>query len=208
MASTLVLPAGVRLLRWEELGGPEAERAAMWARIQAAHITPGFVLRASGDARFSLYAEVNVDAPRLWDVFSDLCRGVLGPVTTLVMSEVDADPEPLGSARTAAILDHLTRYAYRLANDGCLQFGMVDDRGDAVTEVFVAATKHLQLWVCDGQRLLSILTRHGLAEAPQLEFLDEYPRATIPLPEDNGALPDHTRLIAHLRERVRALSSH
>jgi hypothetical protein len=97
MASTLVFPDGVRLAHMDELPGSEARRAELWARVQSANIGPDFILRKSNDCRFPLYAEANVNGPQIWAVLSDLCRGLLGPVATLLMSEVDDELASLGS---------------------------------------------------------------------------------------------------------------
>ena len=85
-----MFPGGVPRLQRDEIAGPQPECAAPWARIQAAHMAPGFVLRASHDSRFLLYAKANGDAPRIWAVSGDLCFGLLGPVATVVRSEVES----------------------------------------------------------------------------------------------------------------------
>ena len=44
-----------------------------------ATIAPGYTLVTSTAGGFSWYAEANVDAPRVWEVFCDLCAVLLGP---------------------------------------------------------------------------------------------------------------------------------
>lgn len=87
-ADNLVFPDGVRLARHWELPGPEQNRASNWAWIQAANITTGFILSESSDSQFAFYAEANVDAPKIWDVFNAI-------VTTVVaglVAEHGCDP--------------------------------------------------------------------------------------------------------------------
>ena len=208
MASTLAFPDGIRLVHKDEIPGPEPERAAAWKRVQSANITPGFLLKESNDCRYSLYAEGNVDAPKIWAVFRDLCRGLIGPLASLVMCEYDEELTSLRTASTPAILRLLERHAYQLANDGWIQFGLIEKRRDSVTEVFVTTTKHFQVWLNDEKLFRSILRKHALLEVAQLEFLDEYPRTTIRLPQDKVLFQDHSELIQYLRKRIQELSSH
>jgi hypothetical protein len=91
------------------------------------------------------------------------------------MSEYDEELTPLGTASTSAILRLLERHAYQLANDGWIQFGLLEEGRDSVTEVFVTTTKHFAVWLNDKQLFRLILRGHALLEVTQLEFLDEYP---------------------------------
>jgi hypothetical protein len=205
MPSTLVFPDGVRLARHWELLGSEQNRASNWARIQAANIATGFTLSESTDSQFAFYAEANVDAPKIWDVFRDLSLVLLGPVSTLIMSEIDDEPMPLGSAGTPAILGLLEPHKSQLAHDGWIQFGLVSLTGDLISEVFVAPTKHFQVWLNDENRFRSIMRHYAIPEAESLEFIDEYPRTTMRLRDDRVAFHDHDQLIEHFEKQLGAL---
>jgi hypothetical protein len=124
------------------------------------------------------------------------------------MCEYDEELTSLRTASTPAILRLLERHAYQLANDGWIQFGLIEKRRDSVTEVFVTTTKHFQVWLNDEKLFRSILRKHALLEVAQLEFLDEYPRTTIRLPQDKVLFQDHSELIQYLRKRIQELSSH
>ena len=205
MANTLVFPDGVRLANREEIPGTENARATVWARIQAAKLTQGFVLKRAEGEQFKFYAEANVHAPLIWAVFRDLCRALLTSEATLIFSETDADPSSLGSAEVSTIIDALGRYEYQLAHDGFLQFGIVSDQVGAHNEVFVAPTKHLMIWLNDEMRFRWVMESYGIPEASRLEFLDEYPRTTITLPPDKGALRDIGELAKRLEDEVNLL---
>jgi hypothetical protein len=47
---------------------------------------------------------------------------------------------------------------------------------------------------------------HGIPEATKLEFLDEYPRVTIRLPEDRGVLYDLDALASCLSHGIETKS--
>ena len=208
MRNTLVLPDGVRLARKDELPGSGPERAAAWARIRSASMASGFALQRSNDPRFALYAEINVDAPRLWSIFRDLCAGFHGPTATLVIGNgVEGELTSIGPAGTSIFLALLERHQYQLANDGLIEFGLVERRQDLLTEVFVAPTKHLKVWVNEEGRFRSILQGHRVPEADRLAFLDEFPRTTTRLPRDKAPLADHRELIEYVRREIAAYPS-
>jgi hypothetical protein len=207
MASTLVFPDGVRLADEETLRWNPDHYAADWARVQSANIAAGFVLDIAKDPQFSFYAEANVDAPCLWTVFCDLCLNLLGPVAELAMSVIDDEPDHLGQAHTTAILNLLGQHSYQLANDGFIQFGLIEEYKDSLTEVFVAPTKHFKVWLNDEKLFRSIMKSHGVPEADKLEFLDEYPRRTIRLPENKIMFHSHSEFINYLRKEIVDLSA-
>jgi hypothetical protein len=205
MPSTLVFPDGVRLALKHEIPGPERERSAIWERIESANIAPGFVIKASNDARFARYAEINVDAPQIWGVFRDLCHALLGSVATFIASEMDTAPTPAGSAGVTSLISILERHKYQLVHDGFLQFGVLDDQEGMITEVLVAPTKHFRVWLNDERRFRSVMKQHGLREDSQIQFLDEYPHTTIRPPE--GTFREPSELLKHLENEIGAASN-
>lgn len=192
----LILPDGVRLAQPEEL--PEAQREEAAGKLSKVWIAPGAVIKPSEDERYSWYAEINVDAPKLWALFHDLCTGLLRPVATFWAGDKDDGPALVTSALRDELLDILEPLAYQLGHDGTLQFGLVCERIDSVYEVFVAPTKHLKVWTSDRARLLSILERHGLPVVDRLSFLDEFPRVTTTLDPETCPLDGATALMAYV----------
>lgn len=203
MPSTLVFPDGVRLALRNEIPGPENERDALWARIESASIAPGFTIQPSNDARFSHYAEINVDAPQIWAVFSDLCHDLLGANATFIAGEVDQTPTPRGSAEVTLLIAKLAPYKYQLAHDGFLQFGLLDEQDGLINEVVVAPTKHIQVWLNDEKRFRLVMEHHRLREDNHLEFLDEYPHMTVPLSQGHLQTAE---LLEHLTNGIKSPS--
>ena len=201
----LVFPDGIRLARLDEIPGPEARRARDWARIESANIAPGYTVAGSTDTYFSYYAEANVDAPQIWVIFRELSEALLGPKATLLIGDSDDEPTPVGNRDTKQLLDLLEPHRYRLSHDGYLQFGLIDQRPDRVVGVFLAPTKHCVMWLDDDQALRSILRSHDVPEVDHLEFIDEYPHVTTPLPHDRVAIPDPGRLVEHFSNELGAL---
>ena len=200
MASSLLFPNGVRLAHRDELPGPEPDRARAWARIQGAEIQPGFVVSASADPRFDFYGEANVDAHKIWSVFSSLCEQLLGPSATLLMGEIDDDPESVGMNKVPLILRCLEPHSYQLTHDGFLQFGLVCKEGSRISEVFVSPTKHFQVWLGDVNILRTIMQQHGVLEAEALQFIDEYPRTTTQLSAEKRSFETPKEMILHMKQ--------
>ena len=203
MPRTLVFPDGIRLADQGDLPGPATVRAADWARVQNANIQTGFTLFKSTDTRFDFYAEANVDAPKIWDVFNDLCRVLLGSQVSFVVAGIDDEPTPLGPVPILQVFSILEPHRYQLAHDGHIQFGLVDEAaGDSLTEVFVAPTKHFKVWLSDENGFRTILHNHAVPEVDKLEFIDEYPRITSTLAHDQVLFRDPGELVRHLKNEI------
>jgi hypothetical protein len=191
----LEFPDGVRLAQLEEIPGPEADRSAAWARVKQAYIVPGFTVTDSlSDQRFGHYAEINVNASQIWALFCDLCAGLLSDPASLIASDADTEPCHILEGEVAKILNALEIYRYQLAHDGFLQFGLLNDRVEEVTEVLVTPTKHFKVWLNDAERFRSIMDKREIPERTNMEFMDEYPRVTTPLPEGRGVVVAHETL--------------
>lgn len=206
MTDRLVFPDGVRLAHFNELPGPEAECELAWSRIEAADIRSGFVLHEAEDAPFPFYAEVNVHAPEIWRVFRDLCEALLGDEVDLVMSQVHDEPNHLGRVDMHRALRLLEPHNHQLAHDGFIQFGLVDQKEDEVSEVFVAPTKHFKVWLQDEEVFRSVMGRHALPQAESLQFIDEFPRVTTPLDPETAACQEADELIRHMASVIEGAS--
>jgi hypothetical protein len=189
VSHTLEFPDGVRLAKLEEIPGSEPERSAGWERVRQAHIVPGFTVTDSlSDHRFGHFAEINVNASQIWALFRDLCAGLLSDPATLIASDVDTEPRHVLGGELAKVLNALEIYQYQLAHDGFLQFGLLNDRVEGISEVLVTPTKHFKVWLNNIERFRSIMNDHKISERTKMEFIDEYPRVTTRLPEGRGAV--------------------
>lgn len=202
MTNTLEFPDGVRLVQLDEIPGPAGQREELWARIQSARITPGYVLAESDQASFSHYAEINVHASCTWEVFCDLCGALLGPSATFIASMIDDDPIEICPGDTNDLIRVLGGYKYQLSHDGFLQYGLGWAEGGVLNEVFVTPTKHFKVWLNDTDQFRSIMTRYHLAEAEKLEFLDQYPRVTITLRGNRSIFQQPTDLFRQIENEI------
>lgn len=186
MASSLIFADGVRLTARDEIPGPSDRREELWALVERASIHPGYTLKAASDPAFRYYAEANVDAPNIWSTFRDLSHALLGERGALLLSFKDDQPEHIVEAPVEAILAALEAHADQLAHDGYIQFGIITQTEDSVSEVLVTPSKHFKVWFSDERVFARQMTAHHLERAERLEFLDEYPRVTTRLPDDRA----------------------
>lgn len=202
MTSTLVFPDGVRLVEWDEIPGTENARLEVMKRADRANIAQGFTLKSSGDDRFQFYAELNADAPKIWVVFQSLCQALIRSEVTLLFSGSDLEPIAIGYAHISSVVNALSHYQYQLAHDGFLQFGVVSEIDGMVSEILVEPAKNFKVWLNDETQFRQVMEAHGIPESDKLEFLDEYPRATIRLPEEKGVLYDLDELASRLKYEI------
>jgi len=202
MPSTLVFPDGVRLCEREEIPGPETRRAEIWERVQQANISQGYKLQSTEDERYLFYAELNVDAPKIWAVFQDLCRALMKSDVTLLFGGIDLEPTEVGHANIFSVIGALSHYQYQLTHDGFLQFGILSEREGLISEVFVEPAKNFKVWLNDVSEFRRMMEVHGITETNELEFLDEYPRVTVRLPPEKEAFYDLDEMASRLKYEI------
>jgi hypothetical protein len=185
----LVFPTGVRFLRDDEFPrGYDAERR----RIGSANITTGWVQKSVEDLGYTAYFEVNVHAPRIWQVVRDIAEGILPDAAAPIVGVKEEDPV-LGpyTTRDAAIAV-FEPFVEFLQHDGFIEFGLMFQRAGQTEEVFVESVKYLKIWTNQPATVQTILRRHGFPEVPDLQFIDDYPRVSESLrtAEGNARWPE------------------
>lgn len=156
---------------------------------------------------FTHYAEINVDAPRLWEVFSDLCNVLLDSPATFVVGGLDSELVPVGPVNVHASTQLLAQHQYQLAHDGFLQYSLVSDHDGKVTEIFVTPEKYLKVWMNDETTFRGVMARHEIGEASSLKFLDEFPRTTVALSPGAASVRPTESLIKYLQDEILVVGS-
>jgi hypothetical protein len=178
MGGNLIFPDGVSLATRADIPGPREAREETWERLAQARINAGFVLRDSDDDRFRYYAEANIHAPDIWRAFILFSSALLQSSGSLLFDFKDDEPVSLGDGAIRQIITALEPHAYQLSHDGFVQFGIVSQTEETLSEVFVAPTKHFKIWFDDETAFRATALELGLEQAERLEFIDEYPRVT------------------------------
>ena len=186
----LIFPRGVRLARTDEI---PAHAHADVERGQHANIAPGFIVSAGRPPAFDVYAEANVDAPLVWDVFDALVRALLPSVAGPLIGYKDEEPHKAHYTDRDLALAEFLPYRDALANDGFLAFGMIFQHQGTTEEVFVEPAKCFKIWSSRPAALRATFARFGIPEVEELSFLDEFPRVTEQIPFE-GASPGYERV--------------
>ncbi|MEO7092452.1 MAG: hypothetical protein ABI175_04320 [Polyangiales bacterium] len=199
----LRLADGIRAPRPDEYPAG-TDVAKIDALRAAARIIPGYRLRSETNDRF--FAEVNVDADRLWEAFEALAFVLPEPVSGIVGFK-DDDPMFSEYADKAPVLAALYSFRDELCHDGFLAFGAIHQTATQNEEVFVTSTKYLRVWGADLAAFRETMTRLELAEVPDLAFVDELPVVSESLRVIRGETArHHEQVIAEVRSRFDALT--
>jgi hypothetical protein len=98
-SSDHVFPSTIRLMTPEEIqDGPYKDgrsRVELMERLAKARIRSGYVLRKSTDTLLKYYAEINVSAPDIWEVFTNLVEELLPEECAPLWGVGDDDPKKM-----------------------------------------------------------------------------------------------------------------
>ena len=198
----LVFPKGIRLARANEIPN-SPEKSGSVEQIRNSQIEQGYVSRTASENLFTCYAEANVDAPQIWQVFRSLCEALLPEESMLIIGEIDEESLHNGGYdQTQKLLALFERFNYYLANDCHIQFGLAAETDTELTEVFVTPTKHFQIWTNNAKVLADVMKKYGVTESDELQFIDEFPRTTTAL-KYNDEFQDYKHLINYLVEETK-----
>ncbi len=193
----LVFPDGVKLARANELPN-SSDKSESLEKTRNAKIEQGYVVQTADETLFTCYAEANIDAPQIWQVFRSLCEELLPEESFAIIGEIDEEPLHGGSyAQTQELLALFERFSYYLANDCYIQFGLAAQSETELAEVFVTPTKHFQIWTNKASIFADVMAKFGIAETDELQFIDEFPRTTTAL-DYTGDFQSHDELINYL----------
>ena len=180
----LVFPEGVKLATSTDL--PFAPNLPeLLARVSSAKIEPGYIVRHVNDRLFQYYVEVNVNAPQLWSLFRSLCDVILPEETQPIVGDINGEITHGKYTSTVKLLELFEIFQFYLAHDCYLQFGLGKSSSAETCEIFVTATKHFQIWTNKIDGLEDVMRDYGLCRVDNLQFIDEFPRITLPLKYDN-----------------------
>ena len=180
------------------MGGPDKDD--LIEKIRCAHIAPGYFFRDADNVLYKFYAEINIDAPSIWAVFRSLCESLLPEKATPIIGEIDEESLHNGKYDSVQnLLALLEPFEYYLANDCFIQFGLAGQSQVELAEVFVAPTKHFQVWTNKIEIFKAIMDDYNIASSDDLQFINEFPRVTKALRYSN-AFHNHDDLINHLVE--------
>ncbi|AFY95376.1 hypothetical protein [Chamaesiphon minutus] len=181
----LIFPEGVRLATSTEIPF-DPDLPELLAKISNAQIEPGYIVHEINDRLFKYYIEANVNAKQVWPLFCSLCKILFPEESQPVLGDISGETLHGEYANTAKMLELFDRFQFYLANDCSLQFGLGNSSPEEICEVFVASTKHFQIWTNTVDSVEKIMADYDLRRVENLQFIDEFPRVTTSLEYKDG----------------------
>jgi hypothetical protein len=167
----------------DEVTTPNAEILKRLQAREEATIVEGYTLQQNPEAGapFRFFCEINIDNPRLWDLFRALVQILPADVCLLYGHVDDAQPSFGRYMPKEQLLLHLGTYQLELTQDGLLEFGAIYQDEERLQEVFVKRAKYVQYWGVDEAPFRQVMQAFGLTQVEGLSFIDDFPLATEPL---------------------------
>lgn len=179
----IALPPTIHIPTPEELWHRE-DAAEILGKRNAANITQGFVIRPNKTKQlpFNFLAEINIDNNKLWTLFTTLAGDMPGEVCcTFGLNDGEEEATASAYLDKAIILNALLKYKTELTMDGTLEFGLLYQTKELLTEIFISTAKYVKFWGNNKELFLQQMTAFKLKEETDLAFVDEYPTEILPL---------------------------
>jgi hypothetical protein len=178
------LPLGIRIPEFDEIpNGYDKEEINK--NRNSANIVEGYTLTEVTDKKFTHFAEINIDADKVWDLFVSLSNKLIGNVAYGIVGFKDEKPILSKFSQKQKILDILYRSKFELTNDGFIQFGMAHYDDSSLNEIYITSFKYFKVWTTNNRDLIETLAEFGLTEKEDLKFIDEFPVVSKALSPDN-----------------------
>ena len=98
------------------------------------------------------------------------------------------------------IFDDLIKYKKELTEDAFLEWGIIYNTDTVLIELFITESKYIKFWGIDDDKFKNVLTKFGLKQIDNLEFIDEYPKIREPLTSFQSSVMNTNELIEELKE--------
>jgi hypothetical protein len=171
---------------------------------ETANIVEGYTLKLKEenpehkDLAFEFYAEINIDNSKLWDLFLNLTE-LLPQEVALLFGHIDAEIIYGNYSDKKQVLSFIKKYEKELVADTFMNFGLIFQTDQTLTEIFIDESKYVKFWGVDKSKFESILQKKGLKRIENLEFVDEYPKVREPLRLFDTTITDTNELIEILK---------
>ena len=193
------LPIGIRIPSHDEypsgydIDKLDSERAS-------ANIVEGYRIDEVHNNKFTYFAEINIDADKIWDLYIKLTRALIPERAYGLIAFKDAEHELSDFADRERVLGLFADYKYELTNDGYLEFGIAHYDDISLNEVLVKSFKYLQVWISNRDKFISVMNEFGLLQYNNLQFIDEFPVVSESL---TNIIPQGTRHYSLVIEEIK-----
>lgn len=146
---------------------------------------------------FDFYSEININNSRLWGLVIAL-TDLLPNVSALIIGDSECEPNYCDYKPKNELLDKIKKYKTELIEDAFLDWGIIYNDKESLTEIFVPDSKYVRFWGVDIDGFKSIMTKFELNQLDDMEFIDEYPKVREPLRLFDNSLKETNDLINEL----------
>lgn len=199
------LPRTIRPARFDEI----PKNSAAFERLQMidnAKIVEGYSFKLKEldneehrKIPFKFYSEININNSRLWDLIIAL-TDLLPDVSSLIIGDSDSEPNYCDYISKIDLIENLNKYKTELTKDAYLEWGIIYNDKEVLTEIFVPDSKYIKFWGVDIDGFKTIMTKFDLNQVDDLEFIDEYPKVREPLRLIENSIMDTNELINELKK--------
>lgn len=206
MKKNFIFPKGVRFPNNDEIPNND-EKESIIKKYENVEIEVGYTISSTQNNHYKTYAEINISAPEIWDVFECLAKSLLTDSCAPILGLKDQEKaeQLYGSySNRNDILEIFSEYKYELANDGFIQFGLIHQAKKITEEIFVYPSKHFAIWTNQEGIFREQMRYFDIPEHNELKFIDEYPRTTLSKYENMRM--NHQEVVDILKKRLSLFS--
>lgn len=197
----LELPPTIRTARQDEVTPHDEVLKRLQAR-EAITLREGYTFQhnPTNELPFRFFSEINIDNPRLWDLFTALAARMPDELS-LIYGHIDDEPTYGRYLPKQELLAQLAAYRLELSQDGMLEAGLIYQDEGRLEEVFIRRAKYLQFWGVDEAAFRDVMQAFGLEQVEGLSFIDDFPLATEPLQHHHPEAKDTEEVLQELKEQ-------
>lgn len=143
---------------------------------------------------FDFYSEININNSRLWGLVIAL-TDLLPDVSALIIGNSESEPNYCDYKPKNELMDKLKKYKTELTEDAFLDWGIIYNDKESLTEIFIPDSKYVKFWGVDIDGFKTIMTKFDLNQLDDMKFIDEYPKVREPLRLFDNSLKETNDLI-------------
>jgi len=151
-------------------------------QIECAKIIEGYTFQLKNkdneghkNIPFNFYSEVNINNSKLWNLVLALTE-MLPDVSALIIGHSDSELNYGNYINKSELIEKLEVYKTELISDTFMEWGLIFQDTESLTEIFVSDSKYLKIWGVDVYSFRKIMSNFNLFQIDDLEFIDEYPK--------------------------------
>jgi hypothetical protein len=138
------LPLGIRIPEFDEYPNKD-DIEEINKKRDLANIIEGYTIREVTNEKFTHFAEINVNADTIWDLFVNLSNTLFSNVAYGIIGFKGEEPILSNFTQKQKVSDIFQKYKFELSNDGYLLFGMAHYDDSSLNEIYIASYKYFKV---------------------------------------------------------------